>query len=210
MSCVAGLATQTRLSLTVIPRSKTIPPTTPGLASALVVDLDADIGGAAGVLVPQTDTSSASFVGNCAFGAQAFVPQATATSGWEFDFIGQGAVYESGQGNVLLGMGYVSDPFDILSGSGEDTGVTFAGTASSTTAGRYTMFPPSLFLIELSATSTSYSVAVYQASGGQLFCMAENLSDTTFTSFSGPLELQGSLTGLPTGGGGAAVAKPKQ
>ena len=44
--------------------------TTSGLGGALIADMDVPLAGGTGVLIPQTDTSSASFTGNYAFGAQ--------------------------------------------------------------------------------------------------------------------------------------------
>ena len=46
--------------------------TTSGLGGALVADLDGSNLNGTGVLIPQTDTSTASFAGNYAFGAQAY------------------------------------------------------------------------------------------------------------------------------------------
>ena len=167
--------------------------TTTGGGGALVADLDVSVVGA-GVLVPQTDPSTASFAGNYAFGAQASFLQTSATLGWEFDFIGQGSAYKSGEGNILNGTGYVSDPWDELSTLGEDTGVGFSGIAAPdpVNLGRYTMYPPNLFVIDLTATSTSYSVAIYQASGGQLFWVDEDefLAFRDDSVFGGSLQLQ--------------------
>jgi len=58
--------------------------------------------------------------------------------------------------------------------------------------GRYTMYPPNLFVIDLTATSTSYSVAIYQASGGQLFWVDEDefLAFRDDSVFGGSLQLQ--------------------
>jgi len=167
--------------------------TTTGGGGALVADLDVSVVGT-GVLVPQTDPSTASFAGNYAFGAQASFLQTSATLGWEFDFIGQGSAYKSGEGNILNGTGYVSDPWDELSTLGEDTGVGFSGIAAPdpVNLGRYTMYPPNLFVIDLTATSTSYSVAIYQASGGQLFWVDEDefLAFRDDSVFGGSLQLQ--------------------
>jgi len=198
------------------------PNNTTGGGGALVADLDQVVVGA-GVLVPQTDPSSASFTGNYAFGAQAFFyPQTVEPYGWEFDFIGQGDVYQSGVGNVLTGSsgigtatGDLSDPFYLLSDLNEDTGVGFGGIAAPDplNLGRYTMYPPNLFSIELTATSTSYSVAIYQASGGQLFWVDEDefLAFRDESVFGGSLQQQpASLTGLPTANAAAAKVKRKQ
>jgi hypothetical protein len=187
--------------------------TTSGLGGALVADLDLEIEGATGVLVPQNDPSPASFKGTYAFGAQVYNDGSE-----EFDFIGQGTVYESGSNNALSpGIGYVSDPILILSSPspGDDMGVAFIGfsTQDPVYAGRYTMFAPNQFTIDLAAGPlTQYPVAIYQASGGQLFWMAEFIGQSSipYNVFSGPLEQQGSLTGIPGASAALANAKPEQ
>jgi hypothetical protein len=171
--------------------------TTSGLGGALVADMDALLAGGTGVLVPQTDTSTASFAGNYAFGAQDindFID--------EFDFVGQGSV----TGGVLTGTGILSDPFLTLTSSPPPTysGVTFSGTPLPDTSnvGRYTMFStnptPNPLVITLPTTPASpfdFDVAIYQASGGLLFWLDEDNSNGDV--FLGSLQQQGSLTGLP-------------
>ncbi len=164
--------------------------TTSGLGGALLADLDTLNG--TGVLIPQTDNSTASFAGNYAFGAQAYNvgPPPTETSGWEFDFVGQGSV----SGGALSGTGLLSDPFGIFGitqGDGTDT-ATFAGTASPDSAnpGRYTI-PLNVKV----AADPTYSVVIYQADGGYLFWLDENSNGVSV--FLGMLQQQGSLTGLP-------------
>jgi hypothetical protein len=189
------------------------PNNTTGGGGALVADLDAALPGTTGVLVPQTDPSGASFTGNYAFGGQAYYDEGTL--GWEFDFIGQGSVFPLGANNELVGNGDVSDPFDLLtSPSPEDLGVTFGGTAAPDplNLGRYTMYAPNLFVIELTATSTSYSVAIYQASGGQLFWVDEDNFEAFEDSdvFGGSLQQQSATpTPLPAVKA-AATTKQKQ
>jgi len=81
--------------------------TTTGLGGALVADMDGALAGGLGVLIPQTNSSPASFAGNYDFGAQGF------NSSFEFDLVGQGSV----TGGVLTGTGLVSDPFLTLGAS---------------------------------------------------------------------------------------------
>jgi hypothetical protein len=83
--------------------------TATGLGGALLADLDGTDLVGTGVLVPQTDTSTSSFSGGYAFGAQEFNLDIT---GGEFDFIGQGTV----TGLALSGSGMVSDPFGFFGG----------------------------------------------------------------------------------------------
>ncbi|MGA2964713.1 MAG: hypothetical protein ABSD64_00765, partial [Terriglobales bacterium] len=173
--------------------------TTSGLGGALLADLDSDVVGR-GVLIPQTDPAKASFAGNYAFGAQDY-NGLNPSSGWEFDFVGQGAVTDLAFGSGTAGL--LSDPFLTLdSGNGDPTysGATFSGTAVADTnhQGRYTI----PLVIDAGAGSpVDLSVVIYQASGGELFWLSEDSNDLFF----GSLQQQGSLTGLP-----AAKTKPKQ
>jgi hypothetical protein len=165
--------------------------TTSGLGGALVADLDANIDGT-GVLVPQTDTSVASFAGNYAFAAHEYNQQGE--TGWEDDFVGQGPV----TGDVLNGTGLVSDPgtFFYFGGAPTNSGVTFSGTAApdTTHAGRYTLAAGGLAVTISGRGTYDYAtVVIYQASGDQLFWMNEDL----LTLFLGPLQQQASLSGLP-------------
>jgi len=174
--------------------------TASGLGGALVADLDVTLNGT-GVLTPQTDTATASFSGNYAFGA--LVYNGLSSSGWEFDFVGQGSV----TGGVLTGTGLVSDPFFTFSGNPTDPGSTFSGTATPDGAhpGRYTMFASPL-AITAGGSTLDFQVVVYQASGGQLFWLDEDVLSLSL----GPLEQQGSLTGLPAGKRAAARTKAKR
>jgi hypothetical protein len=161
--------------------------TTSGLGGALIADLDEFVSGT-GFLVPQTDTASASFAGKYAFGGQDF-DFASASSGWEFDFVGGGSVTNL----ALSGTGVISDPFAILTNNLTDSGVNFTGTATADvfTAGRYTL---PLTVSGLGVCSTYlFNTAIYQASGKQLFWLNED-NNTVFLSI---LQQQGSLTGVP-------------
>jgi len=142
-------------------------------------------------MVPQTDTSAGSFTGKYVIAAQGF-------NGFccEFDFVGQGAV----TAGVLSATGMVSDPFLTLNGaSATNTGVKFSGTPQADTGhvGRYTMFStnstPNPFHLKIKTANTSFDVALYQASGGQLFWIDEGTSSV----FLGSLLQQGSLTEVP-------------
>jgi len=165
--------------------------TTSGLGGALVADLDVNLNGT-GVLIPQTDTSAASFAGNYAFGAQDY----WGCSGvCEFDLVGQGSV----TGGTLSGTGLVSDPFGFFGASTADSGVTFSGTATpdGANAGRYTI----PLAVTADGALVDFQVVIYQASGGQLFWVDEDIDSL----FLGSLQQQGSLTGLAA----AKVARRK-
>jgi hypothetical protein len=174
--------------------------TTSGLGGALVADLDLNLNGT-GVLIPQTDTSPDSFAGNYVFGAQDYNSLSNFL-GWEFDFVGQGSVTSG----VLSGTGLVSDPFAFFRASPANySGVPFAGTATpdGTHAGRYTI---PLNITAVAGSPVDFQVVIYQASGGQLFWMDED----NLSLFLGPLEQQGSLTGLHAAKRAGAKSKPKR
>jgi hypothetical protein len=164
--------------------------TSSGLGGGLLTDLDAVLPGGIGIVVPQTDSSVASFTGTYAFGAQAFNLYCC-----EFDFVAQGSVTSG----ALSGAGLVSDPFITLGGNSTNTGVTFSGTPlpDSSNLGRYTLSAsnstPNPLQITVGSTTNSFTVAIYQASGGLLFWMDEDFG----ASFFGMLQQQGDLTGVP-------------
>jgi hypothetical protein len=183
--------------------------TSNGLGGALVADLDGANPTAAlngtGVLIPQTDTSPASFAGPYAFGAQAFNNPRLPTLGWEFDFIGQGSVESRALSNAT---GLVSDPFAIFNPTGSDGTDTanFSGTATPdpVNAGRYTMN----LGIAVAADPVNFTTVIYQAAGGQLFWLDEEENDDNV--FLGSLQQQGSLTALPAAQKRAANARSTQ
>jgi hypothetical protein len=168
---------------------------------ALIADLDWIVVGT-GILIPQTST--ASFGGNYAFGAQVDNGLNESSFGWEFDFVGQGPVSSL----ALDGTGLVSDPFFALdSGASPPStykGVTFTGTAvvDTNNPGRYTL--PLVVTTGVGSPLDS-SVIIYQASGGQLLWMSEDANDL----FLGSLQQQGPLTGLPVPEAKKAAAKTK-
>jgi hypothetical protein len=183
--------------------------TTSGLGGALIADLDVSSANSngvngTGVLIPQTDTSTGSFAGSYAFGAQAYHNPRGPALGWEFDFVGQGLV---NSGAFSDATGLVSDPsfiFNTTPPDGTDT-AKFSGTASHdpVNAGRYT--------IKLGVTLTAdpdFNVVIYQASGGQLFWLDEEENDVSV--FLGSLQQQGSLIGLPAAQEAPAKTKSKQ
>ena len=166
--------------------------TSSGLGGALIANLDPITVGT-GVLVPQTDTSTASFAGNYAFGAQDFgVPPSS--PGWEFDFVGQGSVV----GGVLSGTGLASDPFNSLGGSATNSGVTFEGTATPdvSNVGRYTMATNPLAITITGGAPEDFNMVLYQTSGGQLFWMDEDSSSLSL----GLLQQQSTSPPFPAAG----------
>jgi hypothetical protein len=114
--------------------------------------------------------------------------------------IAQGTMVANG---ALSLAGLVSDPFFSLATPDPTSPAnTFTGTplADPKNPGRYTMISgkKSLAAVIDGVTGLKFDMVIYQASGGQLFWFD---SDNTLTTVSvGPLEQQGSLTGLPAAG----------
>ena len=152
--------------------------TTSGLGGALIANLDPVTLGT-GILIPQTDTSTASFAGNYAFGAQNFFNGGLV--GWEFDFVGQGTITSG----VLSGTGLISDPFGALSGSTTDSNVTFKGTAAAdpVNVGRYTMATSPLAITVTGGKPQDFTMVVYQSSGEELFWMNADTSSLSLGFF---------------------------
>ncbi len=171
--------------------------TTSGLGGALIADMDSALPGGIGIVIPQTDTSAASFTGNYGFGAQSFF------ASLEFDFVGQGTV----SAGALNGTGLLSDLFDSFGQTTTDSGVTFSGTplADTGNVGRYTLFSsnpnPNPLNMTVNGTTTPFDVVLYQASGAQLLWLNEDAN----TVFLGSMQQQGSLAGIPGSGSGSTV-----
>ncbi len=173
--------------------------TAAGVGGALVADMDPALPGGVGVVTPQTDTAPASFTGKYAFGGQG--------SNYfccEFDFVGAGGVTPGG---VFRGLGYLSDPFLTFGANATNAGVTFFGIplADTSNPGRYTMSSsnPTANPLRMTVAPTIvlFDMAIYQASGGQLFWLNVDPGSV----FLGSLQQQGSLSGLP---GATSSAEP--
>jgi hypothetical protein len=178
--------------------------TATGLGGALVTDLDGYTLNGTGVLTPQTNTSPLVFTGSYAFGAQQFNG---GENSWEVDLVGQGSVADG----ALAGTGLVSDPGAFFTGNPADSGVGFSATpladGDESSTGRYTMLGENQLVITIAPDEFGFEAVLYQASGGTLYWMEED----TFGSFLGPIELQGSLTGLPAvKKAGVKSVQPKQ
>ena len=170
-----------------------------GGGGALALDLDSNLSGTSGVLLPQTDTTTAHFAGNYAVGAQDFNNFNSTCKLCEFDMVGQGSV----TGGALSLSGLVSDPFATVSAGATSSGDTFSGTplADALNPGRYSMFstntPPNTLAATVDGAAVNLEVVLYQASGEQLLWLNVNNLTPSFTVFLGPVEQQGSLAGLP-------------
>jgi hypothetical protein len=190
--------------------------TTTNLGGALIVDLDPPLQGT-GFAVPQTDTATASFAGNYAFGAQDFNDIGSG-NGWEFDFLGNGAF----AGSFVAAPGVISDPFTEFGLTTTIPNATFSMTPLPDLAsvGRYhpgplaiTPAPPAPnnpFLLQ---------TVIYQANGGMLLWV--NLNDAAnsiFSTFGGTLQQQAEVVtplpsakvGSPSGTKVQSTTKPKQ
>ncbi len=171
----------------------------PDVGGALLLDLDEALAGGTGVVVSQTDTVATDFNGNYAAGWQDLNDLVDCGS-CEFDMIAQGTMTSGG---ALSLTGSVSDPFETL-GAGATTvsGATFTGTPTpdAVHAGRLTLLntdaAPGGALIDSIGTSpvTYFDAIIYQASASQLFWLEYDLDSV----FLGPIEVQGSLTGVPS------------
>ena len=160
-----------------------------GGGGALVLDLDAILAATTGVIVPQTDTATASVAGNYAVGAQSFNNFFLSCIACEFDMVAQGTI-ESG---VLSATGDVSDPFTtLMTGSGLYPGSTFNGILppDATHPGRYSSFA---LAATINGSKGAFNLVTYQVSGEQLFWLDVDANGVWL----GPLQQQGSLAGLP-------------
>ncbi len=170
-----------------------------GGGGALLLELDANdvhfsgvnLVGGVGFVIPQSDTSTASFAGNYAFGARDY--NTLGSTGSEFDLVGQGTV--GGASMAFTGTGLVNDDLEYFATMPVlYTAVPFSGTVTPDlgNVGRYTISPLNISAVSGGANQ-NFTVAIYQANGGQLIWLDED----TFSVFLGPLEQQGSLTGMP-------------
>ncbi len=182
------------------------------VGGALLLDLDDSLAGGTGLVTPQTATAPADFSGAYAVGWQDFNYFSASCPDCEFDMVAQGSM----TAGALSLTGLVSDPFLTLGvgGTGLYQGSTFSSIplADTTNPGRFSMLATNTTPNPLAATINSvlgsFDVVVYQASGAQLYWLNY---DTGFaTVFVGPLEQQGSLTGLPAVRKSAAKAQTKR
>lgn len=173
-----------------------------GGGGALVADLDNNVAGS-GVLVPQTDPSTASFSGNYALGFQDFVDNGIQSG--ELDFVGN-ATASSVSPTLLTGNGTMSDPFDLLGGASASLSGSFTSpiTPDGGNLGRYEISPFSV-TVDSVTTPIPYLAVVYQASGGQLFWL-EDGNDGQASVFGGQLQQQV----LPLGGEAQKAALQKK
>jgi hypothetical protein len=176
----------------------------PDVGGALLLEFESGgpLAGGTGVAIPQTDPTSTDFNGTYAAGWQNFNDFETGCGDCEFDMVAQGTM---ASGGVLSLTGEVSDPFQTLGvGATTETGATFTSTPlpDSINAGRFSMLSTNSPANPLAATigglSGAFDAIIYQASASQLFWLEYDDNSV----FVGPIEEQGTLTGVP------AVARP--
>jgi hypothetical protein len=168
---------------------------TTGLGGALLLDLDMPLAGGTGLVIPQTNTTTASFTGEYSFGGQ---DQAFLTESGEFDFVGVTDVTTG----AIQGNGLLSDPFETFGETNSaNSNVKFASDPlpDPSNPGRYTMFttnsPANPFKVTVhGVTPEEFDVVMYQASGYQLFWLDEDY----FSVFFGTLQQQGSFSTIPS------------
>jgi hypothetical protein len=171
------------------------------VGGALLLDADDVLSGGIGVVVPQTDTTSTDFSGNYAAGWQNFNSiSPTVCTGCEFDMVAQGSM---ASGGALSLTAEVSDPFQTLGAGGAFGPGTFTGTPTPDEGnpGRLTMLSTDAngpLTSVIGAATPSFDVIIYQASASTLFWLEYDENSV----FVGPIEAQGSLTGIPS------VARP--
>lgn len=182
------------------------PNNTTGGGGGLLLDLDTALPGGTGFVISQTDPSAASFTGSYAAGWQNL--NSFHGVGLEFDMLAQGKITATtNPPNLTLG-GLVSDPFGTVNNGTplESSLASFTSSPDTDTShpGRYTMLGsnPNNNLLDMTIQGTTvareFNEVVYQANGAQLFWIDVDNNGFTFDAVSyGPLELQGSLSGIP-------------
>lgn len=196
-----------------------------GGGGALVVDLDSGqtgiaptgyaLAGGTGVIVPQTDISTADFNGNYAAGWQNYNYN---FCGCEFDLIAQAAMTANGSLSLT---GLVSDPFNTVQPDQTSIGNTLAGTplADPNNPGRYSMIKKAnsiTSVIDGIGITPNFQAIIYQASAGQLFWLgwdqyddSVNVDDAPVYVSLGPIEQQ-TMVGLPSAKNPAVHGKTKR
>jgi len=186
-----GNVTSLRLYLTDPNLNLNDPNNASGGGGALLMEFDTSLPGGTGIVAPQSDTLTSDFNGAYAAGWQAFNHYG------EFDMLAQGTM--NATTNTLSLQGLLNDPFAALGvNPSETSGDTFQSQPApdASNPGRYTMLNSNQLQIMITTTPPyfdAFDAVLYQASGGQLYWMEMD----THGVFVGPLEQQGSLTGIP-------------
>jgi hypothetical protein len=181
--------------------------TDPG--GALVVELDAGLPGGMGVITPQTDTVATDFTNNAnpAYVAGFQDINEYQDCDCEFDMVGPFTMTSGFFSTAAIGADD-SDPLGTwLSVPEETTGDTFASTPLAVSPGYFSMsdgnVPENGLQATIGGEEFDLGVDIYQASATTLYWL-EFDSDAVFL---GPIEQQGSLTGVPALKKPAAKAK---
>jgi hypothetical protein len=171
--------------------------TDPG--GALVIELDALLPGGMGVITPQTDPTATDFTNNAnpAYVAGFQDINQYAACDCEFDMVGPFTMTSGFFSTAAIGADD-SDPLGTWTGTPEETtGDTFASTPQPVIPGYLSMSDgnptPNGLQATIGGEEFDLSVDIYQASATTLYWL-EFDDDAVFL---GPIEQQGSLTGVP-------------
>jgi hypothetical protein len=174
--------------------------TTTDLGGALIVDMDVTptpLPGGMGVITPQTDTTATDFNGSYAAGFQNIndFGLVNTCDDCELDMVGPFTVNSGLLSTASIGADD-SDPLGTISGL-ESTGDSFSSTPLAVSAGYYSMSlinsPANPLAATIGGVSGSFDADIYQASGTTLYWLEVDGGGV----FLGPIEAQGSLTGVP-------------
>ncbi len=182
--------------------------TSTDLGGALVVELDALLPGGMGGITPQTDTTATDFSGNYAAGFQDINDFNTTAPcvDCEFDMVGPFTMTAGLLSTATIGADD-SDPFGTWDGTpAVSSGDIFTSTPLPVVPGYFSMSSANIPANPIEATINVAVTAgpgtldadIYQASGTTLYWLEFDNNGV----FLGPIEQQGSLTGVP------AVKKP--
>ena len=163
--------------------------TSTDLGGALIVDLDSFLlPGGVGVITPQTDTTAADFTGNYAAGFQNF-NNIFSCCDLEFDMVGPFTMTSGLLSTATIGVDD-SDPSGSLTGTpGESTGDSFSSNPAAVSPGYFS----ATLSATINGTAQTFDADIYQASGTTLYWIEWDFNGL----FLGPMEAQGSLTGVP-------------
>jgi hypothetical protein len=186
--------------------------TTTDLGGALIVDMDTDLPGGMGVITPQTDTTATDFTNNTnpyVAGFQNF--NEFGSCGYcELDMVGPFTMTSGLFATAAIGA-EDSDPFGTWDGTpAESAGDTYSSTPLSVSAGYFSMSQGNPTANPLDAVintnSGIFDADIYQASATTLYWLEFDDNGV----FLGPIEQQGSLTGVPGFKKAGAKARPQQ
>jgi hypothetical protein len=167
------------------------------VGGGLLLEWDSALSGETGVFIPQTDTTTPDFAGSYAAGFTDFndinLTGDCVYGVCEFDMVGP---FTMTAGLLNTTTAYDSDPFGTISGV-ESITDTYTSTPLLVSPGYYSMSDanstPNPLGVSIDGIPGEFQADIFQASGTQLFWIETDTGGV----FLGPIEQQGSLTGLP-------------